>query len=57
MHWLTMLNGSSQSKKIFLEKLKNNLPVLGCFFFSLGKVKDVSSNEHFIFWLVAEKVK
>lgn len=57
MHWLTMLNGSSQSKKIFLEKLKNNLPVLGWFFFSLGKVKDVSSNERFIFWLVAEKVK
>lgn len=51
-----MLNGSSQSTKIFLEKLKNNLAVWGLVF-SSGKIKNVSSNERFIFWLVAGKVE
>lgn len=27
---LTVLKGCSQSKKVFLEKLKNNIPSLGC---------------------------
>lgn len=57
MYWLTVLNGSSQSKNIFPEKLKNNLPVLFHFgFFFWAKLKKLAQTNTSDFGSLLEKL-